>query len=277
MNPQPGWAFGQKEVAQGEPGDFGRPFRAHRGIQSQNTSPVASPSGDFVAAFTNNRGDVDVVLYETKDRTFFKNLTKGYSSNYQYLVAQELTMGRRMGRDLAFSPDGNSVAFFARKNKGRELVILDVLKKKIRHSVEMDVGQQFSPAWSPDGSKIAFSGWLNGRYDIFEIDTETGEITNLTDDDIYDGAPTYAPDGESIVLTSVVGGYQKLFRIYLNNPQERVPIREGIRTSTNETDAVFSPNGNRLYFTSDASGANNIFSFDFETGNILQHTNSVTG
>ncbi|MGB5293720.1 MAG: hypothetical protein WBP34_02105, partial [Thermoanaerobaculia bacterium] len=123
----------------GEPGDFGRPFRAHRGIQSQNTSPVASPSGDFVAAFTNNRGDVDVVLYETKERTFFKNLTKGYSSNYQYLVAQELTMGRNMGRDLAFSPDGNSVAFFARKNRGRELVILDVLKKKIRDSVEMEV------------------------------------------------------------------------------------------------------------------------------------------
>ena len=261
----------------GEPGDFGRPFRAHRGIPSQNTSPVASPSGDFVAAFTNNRGDVDVVLYETQDRTFFKNLTKGYSGKYQYYVAQELTMGRKTGRDLAFSPDGNSVAFFARKNRGRELVILDVLSKKIRHSVAMDVGQQFSPAWSPDGSKIAFSGWRDGRYDIFEIDTQTGEITNLTDDDIYDGAPTYAPDGESIVLTSVVGGYEKLFRIYLNNPQERVPLREGIRTKTNETDAVFSPNGNRLYFTSDASGANNIFSFDFDTGVIQQHTNSVTG
>ena len=61
-----------------------------------------------------------------------RNLTKGYSNEYQYLVAQEFTMGRKMGRDLAFSPDGNTIALFAKRERGRSLVLVDVLKRQAR-------------------------------------------------------------------------------------------------------------------------------------------------
>ena len=260
----------------GEPSDFGRPFRlAKRG--AQNISPVASPSGDLVAAFGTAKGDVDVVLFDTQTRTQIKNLTKSYSAKYQYYVVQEFSMGRHQGRDMTFSPDGDFVAFFARKNKGRNLVMVSVLKGGIKRSIAMDIEQQFSPAWSPDGKKIAFAGWENGNFDIFEIDLDTEEVTNLTNDDIFDAAPVYAPDGRSMLITSKVGGYSKIFRIDLDNPEIRVPLREGIRSQTNETDPTFSPDGRRIYFTSDASGANNIFSFDTESGLIQQHTNTITG
>ena len=73
--------------------------------------------------------------------------------------------------------------------------------------------------------------------DIMEIDLATGEVTKVTNDDIYDAAPIYSPDGESMVMTSVVGGFAKLFRIDLDNPTERYPITTG---ESNETDAVYS-------------------------------------
>jgi hypothetical protein len=121
---------------------------------------------------------------------------------------------------------------------------------------------------------IAFSGHRNGQFDIYAVDLETEEVVQLTDDRIYDGAPVYSPKGDSLVLTSVVGDRERLFRIDLENPQQRFPLTEG---EANETDAVFSPDGKRLYFTSDRTGANNIYSLDLETGETVQHTNSVTG
>lgn len=265
-------------IETGEPADFGRLFRASPYRPSQETSPVASPSGDLVAAFSTVKGDVDVVLFDAENRTFLRNLTKGLSGKYQYYVAQELTMGRKMGFDLAFSPDGDTIAMFARKNRGRVLVLIDVLKAKIRRDIPMpDIEQQFNPTFSPDGAKIAFQGWQGGNFDIFEIDLASGEIVKITDDEVYDAAPVYSPDGRSMVLSSVVGGYSKLFRIDLDNPSERIPLREGVRSKSNESDATFSPDGRRLYFTSDGTGANNIFSIDLQTGAVTQHTNSVTG
>ena len=121
-------------------------------------------------------------------------------------------MGRRMGRDISFSPDGDRIAFFARRQKGRSLVILDVLKGKITSVIDMEVEQQFAPAWSADGSRVAFSGHRGGQFDIFEIDVASGAVSKLTDDPIFDAAPVYSPDGKALVMTSVVGGYGKLFR-----------------------------------------------------------------
>ncbi len=261
----------------GEPSDFGRLFRADHTGRSAEISPTASPSGDLVAAFTTYKNDVDLALFDTKDRILYKNLTKGLSGKYQYYVVQELTMGRKQGRDVVFSPDGNRLAFFARKNRGRHLVLVNALKGKIMKSIPMDIEQQIAPTWSPDGRRIAFAGWQAGNFDIFEIDLETEEITNLTNDHIHDAAPTYSPDGKWMAISSTVGGYSKIFRIDVDNPTQRLPVREGLRSQTNETDPVFSPDGQRLYFTSDASGANNIFSFDLESGMVQQHTDAITG
>ncbi len=263
-------------LATGEPTDFGRPFRASpRGPStSLELSPAASPSGDLLAAVSTIKGDVDVVLFDTKNRTFLRNLTKGWSADFQYFVVQELTLARKGGRDLAFSPDGNTVALFARKDKGRVLVLIDVLKGKIRRTLAMDVEQQVGLAWSPDGSRIAFAGHRKGRFDIFEIELATGEVTNLTQDDVFDEAPTYSPDGESLVFASVVGGYSKLFRIERDNPSERYQLTRG---QSNETDPIYSPNGERIYLTSDRTGADNIYGLNLESGALTRYTNSVTG
>ncbi len=263
-------------VAGGEPGDFGRPFRRPETIfAGQMTSPAASPSGDLVAAFSTHKGDVDVVLFDARERTLLRNLTKGWNNSFEYLVAQEMTLGRKMGRDLAFSPDGNSIALFARRGAWRVLVLLDVLHGGVDRVVELDgVDQPFAPAWSPDGRRVAFSGYRDGRFDIFAVDVETGEVTKLTDDELYDASPVYAPDGRSIVVTSVVGGYGKLYRVDLASPTQRQPLTTG---ESNDTDAVFAPDGGKLYFTSDRTGgADNIYSVELATGEVRQHTNAVS-
>ncbi|HVR11217.1 MAG TPA: BamA/TamA family outer membrane protein [Thermoanaerobaculia bacterium] len=264
-------------IVTGEPGDFGRVFRVKPDRSTYETSPVASPSGDLVAAFSAYHGKVDVVLFDARKRTFIRNLTKPFSSKYQYLVAQELQLGRRLGRDLAFSPDGNTIAVFAKRERGRSLMLLDAVNGGIRRIIDMDeIEQQQAPSFSPDGKRVAFSGNKDGRFDIFILDLATDTITRLTDDDIFDGAPSFSPDGKSIVLVSVVGAgaHGKVFRMDLDKPGVRIPITTG---DSNENDPIYSPDGKRIYFTSDRGGRENIYSRDLTTGEERQYTNVVSG
>lgn len=262
-------------VETGEPSDFGRPFRDEEGAIDSAISPAASPSGDLVAALAVTKGDVDIVLYDAVKRRPIANLTRGFTGDYEYLVSQQITSKPRMGRDLAFSPDGNRLAVFAKRERGRSLLVYDVIRRRLERVVPMEVEQQHGPAWSPDGSKVAFSGNLRGQFDIFELDLASGEVVNLTQDAVYDGAPVYAPDGKSIVYTAVVGeDHGQLFRLELDGSKRRFRLTEGNWT---DKDAVFSSNGKWLVFTSDRSGIDNIWALDLETGRTTQLTNVVTG
>jgi Tol biopolymer transport system component len=263
-------------AATGEPLDFGRPFLVENRPRTVESSPVASPSGDLIAAFGTVEGEVDVVLFDARRRRFLRNLTPGFSNRYQYLIGQTLTVARRLGNDLAFSPDGDRVAVFAKREGGRGLLLIDVLTGRIDRLVDMahlGLEQQLSPAFSPDGRKVAFSAWQGGDFDVFAYDLETGELENLTDDDLFNGSPVYAPDGRRLLFSSVIGGYQKLFELDLESGNRRqVSFGE-----SNDRDATFSPDGKSLYFTSDRSGAENIYSVNLESSRVVQHTNAVTG
>ncbi len=260
----------------GEPRDFGRPFRVERGIPSQELSPVASPSGDLVAAFSSERGEVDISLFDAKNRRHLRNLTRGFESEYQYLVGQELTMGRGLGNDLDFSPDGNTIAAFAKRERSRALLLIDVLTGNIRRRYDLDqVDQHLSPAFSPDGRTVAFQAVAGGQFDVYLVDLETGALTNLTNDEVYDGAPVYSPDGSYLVIVSEVEEGAKLFRVPLDDPSRRFQLTYG---ESNENDPVFSPTGRRLYFTSDrGDGIENVWGLDFDSGELTQYTNAVTG
>jgi len=264
-------------IETGEPSDFGRIFHVKQTHSTYETSPVASPSGDLVAAFSAYHGKVDVVLFDARKRTFIRNLTKPFSSKYQYLIAQELQIGRRLGRDLAFSPDGNTIAVFAKREKGRSLLLLDAVNGGVRRVIDMEeIEQQQAPCFSPDGKKVAFSGNKDGRFDIFVLDLDKDTITRLTDDEIFDGAPAFSPDGKSIVMISVVGAaaHGKVFRMDLDKPGVRIPVTTG---DTNENDPIYSQDGKRIYYTSDRGGRENIYSLDLATGEERQYTNVVSG
>jgi Tol biopolymer transport system component len=264
-------------VETGEPSDFGRVFR----IEDQRTdtatlSPAASPSGDLVAALSAYKGDIDVVLYDAKNRRLLRNLTRGFSNEYQYLVAQELALGRKMGRDISFSADGNTIAVFAKRERGRSLLLIDVLNGGLREIIDMeDLEQQSSPAFSPDGRTVAFSAWRTGKFDIFLLDLESRTITNLTNDEVFDGGPVFSPDGRAVAYVSSVGtGFAKIFRTELDKPGTRYAVTTG---DSNENDPTYSPDGKRIYFTSDRQGPENIFSLDLATGELRQYTDVVTG
>ncbi|HUP44660.1 MAG TPA: BamA/TamA family outer membrane protein [Thermoanaerobaculia bacterium] len=294
-------------VAKGEPQEYGEPFKIGGDINSNDIAPVPSPSGDLLAAFVTYKQDVDVALFNIPERRLLKNLTSGYTSRYEYAIAQSFTTAPVMGRDIAWSPDGDAVALFVRRERGRDLLMINPITGQIARTVSMDIEQQLAPSFSPDGKKIAFSGWVGTQPDIFIYDLDTGAVVNITDDRFFDGAPVFSPDGKWLIYSSVGDTYAKLFRLNLENPAERYQLTTG---QWNDIDAWFSPDGKRVFFASDKQtgraaiaavqmfeaadaaartegdppaadpmnfAAYNIYSLDLESGDLLQYTDVIGG
>jgi len=68
------------------------------------------------------------------------------------------------------------------------------------------IGEQASYAWSPDGTRLAFSGVMDGpSADIYLYDTRTGVITRVSQDPAQDFAPSWSPDGKRLVYLAANG------------------------------------------------------------------------
>ena len=294
-------------VAKGEPQEYGEPFKIDPERPSDEIAPAPSPSGDLLLAFTDYKQDVDLVLFNIPERRLLKNLTSGYTNRYEYPIVQSYTTGAVMGRDVAFAPNGDQVAFFVRKERGRNLLLINPLTGAIIRSIPMPIEQQLAPTYSPDGRKIAFAGILGNQSDIFLYDVEDGTINNVTSDAFYDGAPVFSPDGKWLVYSSVGEQYAKLYKLNLANPKERYQLTTG---DWNDIDAWFSPDGKRIFYASDKQtgrnigaasdtleaaenaarregdtpppdktnfAAYNIYSLNLENGDVLQYTDVVGG
>ncbi len=69
----------------------------------------------------------------------------------------------------------------------------------------------FGPAWSPDGSKIAFTSNRNGGYDIYVMSADGSGVVRLTDDPAYDRSPAWSPDGTKIAFISDSDGNDNIY------------------------------------------------------------------
>ena len=102
------------------------------------------------------------------------------------------------------------------------------------------------PAWSPDGSKIAFSSYRNGNTDIFVIDADGAGLTRLTFDEASDETPAWSPDGNRIAFSSNRSDNRN---IYVMNT-DGSDVRPIVVDMFNSLRPAWSPDGSKIAFTS---------------------------
>ena len=260
-------------VEKAEPMDYGKTITP-LDFRYPIFTPLASPSGDLVAALTIQKDDIDLVLISVKDGSIFKNLTPGFSGSYEYIIGQLLTIGKHGGRDICWSSDGKQIAFLARTGNKRSIFLVDVTEKEIIGQFKLDIDQATSPAISLDGRKILFSGSQNGIRDIFLLSVEDGTIENLTQDSFYDYSPIWSPDGKTVVYISSIRGYYKFFKFNIEEPENKIQLTYG---DYNDEEPTFTSDGKTLLYSSDETGIYNIYALNLDSGEVTQYTDVLGG
>jgi WD40 repeat protein len=254
------------------PEDYGKEV----GVKKEGVftfSPTLSPSGELIAALASPKLELDLVVLSAEGGTVLRNLTKGWTNRYEYLV----TSAFEGKRDLSWSPTGDHVAVFAQKENSRRLLIFDAISKKLQRMIELpNIAQAASPAFSPDGGRIAFEGNRDGIVDLFEIDLATRQIRNLTQDEHYDANPCYSADGRSLLYNRRVGRSWKVFTVDLADPSRKTQLTFG---TSLDIQPSYSRDGKRVFFSSDR-GLHRVFNIhvlDLGTGEVRQLTDVVGG
>src|SRR5919106_215543 len=179
----------------------------------------ASPSGDLMAVAAGNRKEqeLDIVLLSTRESKVLHNLTSGFNKDrgFEYIRTPGGFRNNAVPW-MSWAPNGDRLAYFVRTEKHKTLILQNVVTKRVDKRIELkSVDMPESPDISPDGRHVAFAALSGAVGDIFIVDVETGELKSVTNDQFGDFAPTYSPDGKSLVYLARVSGNDKLFRLDL--------------------------------------------------------------
>lgn len=101
------------------------------------------------------------------------------------------------------------------------------------------------PIFSPDGTKIAFTGTFDGNTDVYVVPATGGELTRLTYNPTPDVATAFSPDGKRVLFYSMRAtprDLPKLFSIPLTGGlAEQLPLPSG-------AEATYSPDGSHVAY-----------------------------
>jgi Tol biopolymer transport system component len=127
----------------------------------------------------------------------------------------------------------------------------------------------FNPAFSPDGSRIAFNSDRDGSHHLYTMNLDGSDLRRLTDGTSNNRSPAYAPDGTSIVFVSDRDGRDHLWIIPVGGGEPR----QFTRGPQNDGAPSWALDGTRIYYQSDADGGvTHIFAVDRRSGDSRQLT-----
>lgn len=109
------------------------------------------------------------------------------------------------------------------------------------------------PAWSPDGSKIAFVSDRDGNYEIYVMDANGSNQERLTYNIYSDGTPAWSPDGTMIAFASNKDGSPGIYSMNCDgSKQERLVACENIEVLGSPCsfcgEPAWSPDGANIVF-----------------------------
>ena len=169
-----------------------------------------------------------------------KRFERGETAEFSSVYVQEIPSGARRqlsenAESPAWSPDGTRVAFLRKDSNGKtQLWVADAAGGAERLLTSHDRGVDV-PAWAPDSKRIAYRadidesdsddgapvvtrriryrqdgvGWRGDAFrQLFVIDLESGESTQITFDESEHGPPVWSPDGTKIAYLSDQGPFR---------------------------------------------------------------------
>ena len=112
-----------------------------------------------------------------------------------------------------------------------------------------------SPAWSPDGSRLAYVSFETGKPVVYVHTVATGARKAVANFRGSNSAPAWSPDGKALAVTLTREGNSQVFLMDADGGN----VRRLTTSSGIDTEPSFSPDGKSIYFTSDRGGGPQVY------------------
>jgi len=119
-----------------------------------------------------------------------------------------------------------------------------------------------SPAWSPDGSHLAYVSFESGHAVVYAQSLYTNQRKLLANFHGSNSAPAWSPDGKKLAIVLTRDGSSQ---IYLVRP-DGSGLKRLTFSGTIDTEPYFSPDGENILFTSDRGGSAQIYRMALKGG-----------
>lgn len=231
----------------------GTDVRAATANRSINNFPSWSPNGDAIL----------YTSYRYLDRPFLFLSSRGAGrpgrmfSNLGDEHAQYRGVFGPDSRLALVMTDGDVAQIYTIGRDGRRL-------RRLTRSRAIDV----SPAWSPDGDRMAFVSDRTGSPQIYVMDADGTNVRRLTFDGTYNTNPNWSPDGMWIAYETRVDGQ---FDIWLIDPEGRVNVPLVTHPRSDEAPS-WSPNSRKIVFSSTRRGRADLYVMDRDGQNLRRLT-----
>ena len=121
-----------------------------------------------------------------------------------------------------------------------------------------------SPAWSPDGKKLAYVSFENKKAQIILQDLGSMARKVVASFPGHNGAPAFSPDGSRLAFASSKDGVLNIYVINLGSGQ----VSQLTSGAGNNTEPSWSPDGQSIVFTSDRGGSPQVYRMSATGGGV---------
>jgi TolB protein len=119
------------------------------------------------------------------------------------------------------------------------------------------LGNDISPAWSPDGTYLAYVSDQAGSPQIYTVPATGGAPRRITLSTSYNTDPRWSPRGDLIAFTAKVDGRFQVCVIKPDGSEFKILTSKGSNQNPS-----WSPDGRMITFCSNRDGTKRIFVMD---------------
>jgi len=125
-----------------------------------------------------------------------------------------------------------------------------------------------SPAWAPDGNRLAYVSFESGTPAIYVQDVNAGTRQLLSHSPGLNGAPAWSPDGKKLALVLSKDGSPNIYVLDLGSRG----LQQITRSIAIDTEPAWTPDGKSIIFTSDRGSKPQIYRITLATGETQRLT-----